>query len=241
MDNLQGIDAVILAGGLGTRLRETVKDVPKVLAEVSGAAFLDIILEYLAKEGFKRVVLCTGYKAEDIEKRYGGAFKGMSIVFSREETPLGTGGAIKQAKTLIQSDPFVVLNGDSFCRIDFRQLVRTHTKTRRVGTITVSIVDDSCDYGCVEIDQKTLVVKGFYEKQGPRAGLAQKKVVNAGVYCFSQSLFSMMPQDSKFSLEKDFFPKLIGGQLFAWKTQESFFDIGTPERYKSAQSKKDWM
>jgi D-glycero-alpha-D-manno-heptose 1-phosphate guanylyltransferase len=120
------IDAVILAGGKGTRLKSVVSDRPKPMAEVAGRPFLEWQLLYLRSLGIKRVILCTGYKGESVENHFDTRVEmGMEIMYSREDSPLGTGGAIRKALTLVRTDPFLVLNGDSFCPFDLKVLLGT--------------------------------------------------------------------------------------------------------------------
>lgn len=238
MDIIGDIEAVVLCGGLGTRLRSAVPDVPKVLAEVNGVPFMDVILAHLLHQGFRRVLLCTGYQAESVEKRYRGGYKGLKVSFSREDEPLGTGGALKHAQKYIKSDPFVMLNGDSFCRVHFDELLKTHRAKHAEGTIVISTVKDSRDYGQVVMDSETGAIIGFKEKDAAGSSSSGKKFfVNAGVYCFNRSVFGLMPDAKKFSLEKDLFPKMTDGKLYGCMTTESFLDIGTPERYLNAQNK----
>src|SRR3989338_5545846 len=131
------VDALILCGGLGTRLKGVVKDVPKVMAQVDGVPFLNLIISYLKKQGIKRVILATGYKAADVEKYFRENNQGIVIDFSREAEPLGTGGAVKNAGPIITSDPFFVLNGDSFCACDLKKFLKFHTTKKADASLIV--------------------------------------------------------------------------------------------------------
>ena len=126
MTGLEETTAVILAGGLGTRLREVVADRPKVLAEVNGRPFLACLLDRLVDAGILKVVLCTGYMAELVRETCGNSYRGTELLYSREESPLGTGGALRLALPLIDSDPVLVMNGDSFCDADLVLFARQH-------------------------------------------------------------------------------------------------------------------
>src|SRR5436190_1505274 len=126
MYDLNKIDVAILCGGLGKRLRPTIGESPKVMAQVNGQPFLDLVLDYLYGQGSRRVILLTGYKAEVIEQYYRQNSRQLTIEFSREMKPLGTGGALKQAQGLIKSDPFILMNGDSFCKLDYRAFLDFH-------------------------------------------------------------------------------------------------------------------
>jgi NDP-sugar pyrophosphorylase family protein len=220
------VDALILCGGQGTRLRSVVGPSQKVMASVGDRPFLEIIVDRLVQQGFKRIILSRGYQARDVmvEQRLG-----LKIETSDEDEPLGTGGAVAFARALIKSDPFFVLNGDSFCAIDFQKCLDFHVKNKAVATVVVSKVDDASDYGTVELEGDRL--KSFQEKTKGKSGF-----VNAGIYCFDQAVLNDIPQPS--SMEKDVFPKLIQKyeeRIAAFRTDEQFIDIGTPERYKQAQ------
>jgi NDP-sugar pyrophosphorylase family protein len=232
-----GQDVVILCGGLGTRLKEVTGETPKVLAEVDGKPFLDIVLEFVLKQKPGRVILAAGYKAELLQAHYRDNFPDADIVISAEETPLGTAGAVKEAEVLIRSDVFFVFNGDCLCPVDLGDLYAFHVRKRARASIVVSKVDDSRDYGVVLMDEKKRV-QTFHEKiesQWP-------KFVNAGVYCFNRDVLDLIPAGEKSSLEYDLFPKLTGDAFFGFETDKPFIDIGTPERYTWAQTHlKEWI
>ena len=233
--NASECDGVILCGGQGARLRGVVQDVPKVMAEIDGRPFLDFIMEHLRTEGLARVILCMGYKADVIEAHYRGRECGMTIEFSRENTPLGTGGALKNARGLIFSDPFFVLNGDSFLAADLQRLLNFHIKKKAEASMVVTQVTEPGDYGSVALDDEQRVT-AFHEKSGGE-GLSN---VNAGVYCFNQSVFSRMPHTAQFSLEREFLPKLTGHKFYGVITSRPFVDIGTPDRYNYAKHNLKW-
>lgn len=230
MVQMQTTDAVILCGGLGERLRSEIGETPKVMASIGGHPFLNFLIDHLIVEGVKRVILCTGYKAEVIEDYYSKAAFPIETLFSREEEALGTGGGLKYAGGMIQSDPFLVFNGDSFCPVDLRTLLDFHALKKARASIVLSRVENTADYGTVQVD-KTRQVLEFKEKSPERhAGL-----VNAGVYCFGKNVLELMPEKKQFSLEKDFFPELIRKDFYGFPTDDQFIDIGTPQRYKEAQ------
>lgn len=231
-DVVTGVDVVILCGGLGTRLRSVDSQNPKVMVKIDDRPFLDILVGYLKDEGFKRLILCTGYKADDVEKYFSKNSHGLTIEFSREKEPLGTGGAIKNAKSAIKSNPFVVLNGDSFCRADFQSLLKFHAVQNALATVVLSEVEDRRDFGTITLDSLGRI-ENYQEKQSKTSS----KYVNAGIYCLNQEIFSFMPVEKIFSIERDLFPKLIGKSFFGFKGNQKFLDIGTPERYE--QAKKD--
>lgn len=225
-------DGVILCGGLGKRLQSVVSDVPKVMAPVDGRPFLDFIIEYLKAQSLARIVLCTGYKADVVENHYSDRDFGLTIDFSMENEPLGTGGALKNARKMISSNPFFVLNGDSFLSADFQAFLDFHIEKNSAASLLVSQVRSSKDFGSLKLDKDGQIID-FHEKtEGPASHL-----VNAGIYCFDQSVFSLMPQEKKFSIENDFFPKLIGNQFYGHFVDQEFMDIGTPQRYESLKRK----
>lgn len=229
---LSQIDVAILCGGMGTRLRSSVGNSQKAMAKVGERPFLNIILDHLSKQGFSRVVLCTGYQAGQVEDYYRKENFGLTLEFSREEEPLGTGGAIKKARAALHTSPFVVLNGDSFCPVDYAALVKFHQRENALGTVVVSRQKDRKDFGAILLDARKRI-QAFQEKVAGNAGL-----VNAGIYCLGQGMFSLMPKGIHFSLEKDFFPtlpQLVPNDFCGFVVEEKFWDIGTPERLLEAQ------
>ena len=237
--NLSEIDAAILCGGLGKRLRPVIGDSPKVIAPIKRRPFLDFILNHLLQEGFRRVILLTGYKAKVIEDHYrpkehpltrSGA-EGLTIEFSREKKPLGTGGAIKNARGLIKSNPFLLLNGDSFCPIDYQEFLRFHFSKKAWGSIVLSHFKENRDFGQVVVDPSQRILD-FKEKSGN--SLFAGCYVNAGIYCFPKEIFQGMPKAAAFSLEQDVLPGLVKKGMYGFVTDTKFVDIGTPKRYQQA-------
>ena len=216
-------DALILCGGLGTRLRSEIGETQKVMAEVDGRPFLDFNIELLRKQGIERIILGTGFQSDQVKEYY--QKKDKSLIFSSEKSPLGTGGAVKNAQGFIKSNPFFVLNGDSFCQVNLKSVLDFHQKNKALATVVLSRVTDSRDYGRVVIDKEGKILN-FKEKEESSEGY-----VNAGIYCFDQKVFDLMPQESKFSLERDCFPKWIGSSFYGFVVDHEFYDIGTPERY----------
>ena len=224
------IDVVILCGGFGKRLQTVIKDIPKPMAKIKRRPFLDILVDFIASYGFRHFILCTGYKADTIEKYYRQKNSNLSIIFSRERKPLGTGGAIKNAKNYIKSSPFLVINGDSLCKINLIEFIDFHLKKEALISIAVTNADVCDDYGVITINGLQRIVE-FDEK----AKGYKNRLINAGVYLLQREVFSLMPGKDNFSIERDFFPKNIKRKLYAFETQESVIDIGTPERYKKAK------
>ena len=228
MSNLNGIDVVILCGGLGKRLRPVVLDQPKVLAKIGEKTFLDILINNLLLYGFKNIILSVGYLEEQIKNHFN-YDKDYNISFSEEEEPLGTGGALKRAKTLIRSDPFIVMNGDSICNVDFRSFIDFHVEKDALLSIVLVRSKMSQDYGSVTLDDSQRITD-FSEKIVGRS----ENIINAGIYLMEKDIFSYMPDQNRFSLEYDLFPKIVGDRCYGFLTESEFIDIGTPERYEKA-------
>ncbi len=220
-------DVVILCGGLGTRLREVVADRPKVLAEVGGKPFIDLLLARLRAQGFSRFILCIGYGGEAVKRHFKG--KANTPIFSEESSPLGTGGALKHAWTKIQSDTAVVLNGDTYCSLSLWEFLHFHAQKRAsVSLVVTSALRD--DGGGIVLGTND-EVQAFTEK----GGVGSEHYLNAGIYAFSRTVDATFPEASAFSLEYDWFPSLPKRMpCFGFVTKERVIDIGTPERYRDA-------
>ncbi|OGX24660.1 MAG: hypothetical protein A3D10_09140 [Omnitrophica WOR_2 bacterium RIFCSPHIGHO2_02_FULL_48_11] len=227
--SLNKIDIAILCGGLGKRLRPVIGESQKVMAEVNDEPFLNILLKNIVRQGGRRVILLTGYKAELVEEYYRKNDFGLKIELSREKEPLGTGGALKNAQSLIKSDPFMMMNGDSFCPMDYAKLLEFYNKKQARAVIAIKKLKESQDFGVISINAQNEITS-FQEKVQK-----QEAYTNAGVYGFSQEIFSLMPAQPKFSIEQNFFPKLVGKKIFGFKVQKGFIDVGIPERYRQAQ------
>ena len=234
--SLGNTDVLILVGGQGSRLRRIVGDKPKPMADVGGRPFLDILIKYILGYGFGRIILCTGYKASFIKEHYRKPIDGIELLFSEEKKPLGTGGAIKNAKALIQSDPFLVMNGDSFCAADLGGLVDFHKKMNALLSIVLTSSDTVKDYGSVTFDSSYRITS-FCEKVSG----SSKSSVNAGIYLMNTDIFSYMPRRKRFSLEYDLFPGIANNRCYGFVTEMQLTDIGTPERYEIAKGRfKTW-
>ena len=201
------------------------------MVEVGNQPFLDIILDYMASFGLRRFILGTGYKADVIEDYYRRNKRpGFDILFSHEKTPLDTGGAVKNAKELIKSKLFFVLNGDSFCRFNPIDFLNFHKKNKAILSILLKEVSSGKEYGEVQLDNDWRI-KSFNEK----CSRAKKCLVNSGVYIFNKQVFDIMPKKSRFSLEHEFFPSAISKKMYGYPKADFFIDIGTPQRYRKAE------
>jgi len=228
---MQDIKAVLLVGGLGTRLRSVVPYAPKVLASVGKRSFLELLVGQLRWQGIHQLVMCTGYLAEQIENEFGdGRSLDITIEYSREDQPLGTAGAVKRAERYLRgTSEFLVMNGDSFLEINFHALMDCHRSHNALATMAVRRVEDTGRYGSVQVDAGGRV-RGFSEKTGSNtAGL-----VNGGVYIFSPAVLGHIPEHPA-SLERDVFPSLLDRGVYAQEQSGMFIDIGTPADYARAQ------
>jgi NDP-sugar pyrophosphorylase family protein len=223
---------VILAGGGGTRLRPVLPDSAKSVAPVNGRPFIGRLLEQVAAAGVERIILCTGYRCQDVEAAAGQEHRGIPILYSVEERPLGTAGALKQAHDSFgDGGPWVVMNGDSYCAIDLAELAADHLAARLDATIAVVEADDSGRFGSVVVSHNRRVTR-FLEKQRPGGGPGW---VNAGVYVLSERFLAALPAGTPLSLEVQVFPQWLWQGIHAFKRRARFIDIGTPESYALAQ------
>jgi NDP-sugar pyrophosphorylase family protein len=232
------VQAVILCGGLGTRLGDTVPQLPKALAPVAGRPFLDYVLTGLAAAGIHEVVLCTGHRSERIEAEYGRAAKcGLFVTYSIEHELLGTAGALRHAAPLIHANPFLLLNGDSLLEVDFKRLLAAHRASRAMATMALTHLAAPERYGTVCLGSNGEVWT-FSEKKA--TGNARSRhggtLINAGVYALDRKLLHMIPPaPPAVSLEHQVLPTLIGQGLFGYVADGFFIDIGIPEDYERAQ------
>lgn len=232
---LEDAYALLLVGGLGTRLRSALPTVPKPLAPIGNLSFLELLVQQLRHQQIRRIVMCTGYLADKIEDKFGdGHDWGVTIQYSKETCPLGTAGAVKLAQSCVgEALDFLVLNGDSFLEVDFRQLFDFHAQRGGIASMAVRHVDDVSRYGSVQVNAEKRVV-GFVEKAGSHG----KGLINAGVYVFRPAVFEHIPEGPA-SLERDVFPRLLNQGIYALEQQGMFIDIGTPEDYAHAKNIRD--
>lgn len=226
------VPCLILVGGLGTRLRSVLPDLPKPMAPVRDRPFLEYLLAALEKSGLCKIVFCVGHQAEKIEEYFGdGEGFGLQIEYSRERELLGTAGAIKLAQPLIASENFLLLNGDCFNEVDFQALLRQHQSTPATATLVAAHLEDRSRFGSLHIGGDKCVL-GFEEK-GAATGAG---FINAGYYVLSKKVLDLIPETEVCSLERDIFPQLVArGEMFAFENQGAFIDIGLPEEWRRAE------
>lgn len=222
------MQAIILAGGLGTRLRSVVPDLPKPLAPIGDRPFLYFVINHIKKYGVQDIIISTGYRSKDImDVCKDGSEFGVKIEYANEDLPLGTGGAIRHALPYVKDEIVLVLNGDTFFDIDIRTLERYHRKWNSRVTIALKYPSTRNRYGLVQIDQKYQVT-AFRERQGPEE---IEGYINGGIYLINRDMIKDIPQGNC-SLEKDLLPNWVGeGIIYGLPFGGRFIDIGIPEDY----------
>lgn len=225
------MEAVVLAGGRGTRLQSIVSDRPKPLAPISGnTTFLNILLDYLIQQEVDHIIISVGYKKEQIMSFFGSCYRGVPITYAIEEKPLNTGGAIKNSMKFIKrADPFFVLNGDTYCPVNFKYLLKKYKEVKASVLIPVKHMHETSRYGTIEFDRSGRIYKFIEKKEG-------SGFINVGCYVLEKTLCSEFLCDS-FSFEKDYLEKeYMKKKFFAVDIEEFFIDIGVPEDYMLACS-----
>lgn len=227
------IDVLVLCGGAGTRLRPLISDKPKGMALIGGRPFLDILVEDLLKQGFRRIVFCVGYLKEQIIERYKSR-NDAEFYFSEEDVLLGTGGAIQNALSMVQSNPVLVLNGDSICPVNFSELLKFHSTKKSYTTFVLTLPQKRHDGGIVLIDGRNKV-QSFLEKTSSNPAL--NRYINAGIYLLELESLTFSGLKPPFSLECDVFPILTkGNSCYGFVVDSKLVDIGTPDRYLKANN-----
>lgn len=230
VQRIADITAVILAGGLGTRLRSVLSDRPKVLAEVLDRPFLTYLLDQLSSAGAREAILCTCYMVDRVQEVYGNTYKSLQLLYSQEDEPLDTGGALRLALPLLKSDPVLVMNGDSYIHADLSSYVDWFFQLDRKASLLLTKVPDRSRYGVVKVEKDESIT--VFKEKGMTKGAGW---INAGVYLVKTSLLRSIPSGKAFSLEREFFPSLVGNGLFGYQCKGRFIDIGTPESYIEAE------
>lgn len=234
------MEAIILAGGLGTRLASRLSGVPKPMAPVAGRPFLEILLNQLKEAGCTRVLLSVGHLHAVIRDHFGRSYGGMRIDYAIEEMPLGTGGAIRNALAMAREDAVLVLNGDTFLEADYAAMMRFHRAEDVAMTMAVAWQDDVARYGGVLVSDRRVV--GFQEKG--RAGAGQSRAgqsrggwINAGAYVLNHDFEWPPGLEGKFSLETQLLtPRVRELRPAAFMVSGYFLDIGVPEDFDRAQT-----
>ena len=225
------MEAIILAGGKGTRLKSVIDDIPKPMAPIGKKPFLSFILDQLAAQDFKRVILSTGYKHEVVEQQYQKSYRGLEIRYSREQEPLGTGGAIRKALSLTESKQVFIFNGDTLFEVDLKDMHNYHNSMNADMTIALKKMDDCSRYGTVETENGRIT--RFREKKANQLG-----AINGGIYLFSQKVLKAVKEMPEiFSFEQDFMQvKYKDLKMMGYISDAFFIDIGIPADYQKAQN-----
>ncbi len=226
------MQALILAGGEGTRLRPLTSSVPKPVVPLAGRPFISYMIDWLRRHGVDEAILSCGFMADGVRAVLGdGKGLGVRLRYVEEPAPLGTGGALKFAEDLLD-DRFLMLNGDQLTDLDLTAQLRQHERTGARATIALIAVEDPSAYGLVR-RRDDLSVSGFLEK--PNADEIDTNLVNAGVYVLERSVVSeMAAAGTRISIERDVFPRLVDHGLFGYEASGYWMDIGTPGRYLQA-------
>ncbi len=220
------IEAIILAGGQGTRLQSILHNLPKPMADVHGRPFLAYLLEYLAVQHVSRVILSVGYQNQIISDYFKNSYNGISIEYAVESEPLGTGGALLNALPLVTTENVFVLNGDTYFPISLDNFLLFHHTQKGLLSIALKAVDDVSRYGCIICDSQGCITK--IEEKG-RGGPG---TINAGIYLLSVPLIKLLDLPAKFSLEKDVMENMYNKKVLFGKPYDAYFiDIGIPDDY----------
>jgi D-glycero-alpha-D-manno-heptose 1-phosphate guanylyltransferase len=221
-------EAIILAGGLGTRLRSAVPDLPKCMAPVAGKPFLSYLISQLMRQGVEKFIFALGYKNEAIEEFL--RERGLDYALSIEKEPLGTGGAMRLACAKAESETVLILNGDTFFGVDIAVLAGFHYRKQAHCTLCLKLMKDFDRYGVVQVDDNSRVTR-FLEKQFYKDGL-----INGGIYALNVARFLEGSLPDKFSFEKEWLERDYASRPFYGLVQDGYFiDIGIPEDYERAQ------
>lgn len=223
------MEAIVLAGGFGTRLRQVVADVPKPMAPVAGRPFLEILLGSLAQKGFSRAVLSLGFMAEKISGHFGSRIAGLDIAYVVEDTPLGTGGATRLAAEACTQDHVYVFNGDTYLDLEV-ELLEQHWQAKRHPIVVGRGVTDTTRYGRLVVDGDRIT--SFAEK-----GIKGPGLINAGCYVLATDALTRFPLNQPFSIETEYLvPEVARATVDVFVTKGMFIDIGIPEDYAYAQT-----
>jgi NDP-sugar pyrophosphorylase family protein len=225
------LKAVILAGGFGTRLRPISYLYPKPMVPIRGKPFLEYLLDSLKVQGVSEFILCLHYMADRFIEYFGDGskFGYGKIIYSIEEKPMGTAGAIKKVESYLDST-FLVLNGDTYLDVDIRRMLSFHQNNENLGTIALVRMKNVSRYGLVDVSPNWRVI-GFFEKVQSSEGY-----INAGVYIFEKRILDYILADRRVSLEKEVLPSILGRErIFGFPVDGYFIDIGVPEDYYRLQ------
>ena len=216
---------------MGTRLQNIVSDRPKVMAEINGRPFITYLLDQLVDVGINQVFISTGYMARLIKETIGFSYKGLQVEYSREKTPLGTAGALKLAEQIVDAEYCLVMNGDSYTEFDAISLFISHKQKNANITILVKAVSNTSHFGTIQMNKQNEIIRFMEKGSSTNIGL-----INTGIYIMKTSTLQKIPNKTPCSLEYNFFPAMIGKNIYGNETEGNFIDIGTPDSYLLANS-----
>lgn len=224
------MEAIVLAGGLGTRLKAVTQTLPKPMAPIGSRPFLEFLLENLVQNGISRVLLSVGYKHEKISSYFGNQYKACELVYSVEHEPLGTGGAVRLALGQASSENVWIVNGDTFFDIPLNKMFQFHLEKRSDLTLGLKPMLDFDRYGNVALFETKVI--GFEEKKYQACGQ-----INGGVYCLRRETFEKLELPTRFSFEKEFIEAYLNIiEVNGFISDGYFIDIGVPEDYERART-----
>lgn len=223
------MEMIVLAGGMGTRLKSAVKEVPKPMADINGEPFLEYLLRYLAQFKIGKIILSVGYKYEIIQNYFKNDRYGIEIVYAVERTPLGTGGAIKASLQYVEKENAVVLNGDTFFKVNINEIYERHLSNRCDVTLALKPMKNFDRYGAVVVKNNRVV--SFEEKAAKDQGY-----INGGIYVLRRSLLDKVSEKDSFSFENDYLQKNVNElNICPYISDNYFIDIGIPTDYHRAR------
>jgi mannose-1-phosphate guanylyltransferase len=226
------VQALVLAGGEGTRLRPLTLTLPKPVIPLAGRPFLSFMLDWLGRHGVDDVLLSCGYRSHDVERVLGDRHRGMRLRYVVEDEPLGTAGPLRLAADagVLDEERVLVLNGDTLTDLDLTEEIARHEEAHAKATLALVAVEDTASYGVVPTGEDG-AVEAFLEKQ---PGPAPTNRINAGAYVLDREVVDMVPAGRAVSIEREVFPELVGNGLYGYLADAYWVDIGTPERYLDA-------
>jgi len=238
--NVASSPALVLAGGLGTRLRSAHDDGPKCLAPVGGRPFLEYLLRWLQAEGVRDLILCLGHKSEQIQNWLrDGSQWGLNVRYSVETELRGTAGALRLAAQMVDAPTCLAINGDSFLDVNLEELFRFHQSRKALATLALTRIREAHRYDGVQLDRMGRIY-AFFEKRGGALRRPwerdEEHLINGGVYLLERKFFDTVPEGKAVSLEKDVLPALLGGSIYGFVSHGYFIDIGVPDDYARAQT-----
>lgn len=220
-------EAIILAGGLGTRLKSVIGEYPKPLAPINGIPFLKLLFDYLKREGITRIVMAVGYKWEMIQTKFGSEYDGIQLIYSVENTRLDTGGAIKLALEKIKGNHCFVINGDTLFTISLATLSQFHLNHSADCSLALKVIENSDRYGSITVNEANKII-AFNEKK-----ISAKSLINGGIYCLHKSALNAFNVNAPFSFEQGYLSKnTTTKNLYGLEFDGYFKDIGIPEDYR---------